>query len=180
MRRGCKGGFFRSLSQQSGPREHRQHVDPARFDGLAAAFLAVHEHEAEGDFSAFALDGVDGFEGGAAGGDDVIDDDHVVAGLEVSLDLFAGTVALGFLADGEHLQRFGRVLGGGSHADCERNRIRAERHAADGIDLEVLRVDLGADCVPGEIADEIGTEGVERGDPAIDVKIALFSGRERE
>ena len=33
----------------------------------------VHEHEAEGDFPAFALDGVDGFESRAAGGDHVID-----------------------------------------------------------------------------------------------------------
>ena len=40
----------------------------AFLDRLAAAFLAIHEDEAEGDFPAFALDGVDGFQGGAAGG----------------------------------------------------------------------------------------------------------------
>ena len=38
-------------------------MNAARFDGLAAAFLAVHEHEAEGDLAALArveLDNADG------------------------------------------------------------------------------------------------------------------------
>jgi hypothetical protein len=156
------------------------HVDAARLDGLAAAFLAVHQHQAEGDFPALALDGVDRLERGAAGGDDVIDDDDVVAGLEVALDLLARAVAFRLLADGENLERLVRVLGGGSHADGEGNRVRAERHAADGIDLEVLGVDLRAHRVPAEIADEVGAEGIERGDAAVDVEVALFAGGEGE
>ena len=120
------------------------------------------------------------FKRGAAGGDDIIDDDHVVTGLEVAFDLFARAVAFGFLADGEDLQRLVRVLGGGGHADGEGDRIRAESHAADGIDLEVLGVDFRAHGVPAEVADEIGAEGIERGDAAIDVEVALFAGGEGE
>ncbi len=155
-------------------------MDAPCFDGLAAAFFAIDEDEAEGDFSALAFDGVDGFEGGAAGGDDIIDDDDGLAGLEIAFDLFAGAVAFGFLADGEDLEGFFRVLGGGGHADCEGNGIRAEGHAADSVDFEVLGVDFGAHGVPAEVADEVGAEGIERGDAAIDVEVALFAGGEGE
>ena len=86
---------------------------------MASAFFAVHEDEGEGDFSAFALDGVDGFEGGSARGDDIIDDDYGVAGFEISFDLFACAVAFGLLADGENLKGLLRVFHGGKHANGE-------------------------------------------------------------
>ncbi len=150
------------------------------FDGLAATFLAVHQHEREGDFPAFALDGVDGFESGAASGDHVIDDDDRIAGFEIAFDLFAGPVALGLLADGEDLEGFGGIFHRRSHADGERNGIGTEGHAADGVDLEVLGMDLGTDGVPAEIADEECAEGIKGGDTAVDVEVTLLAGGEGE
>ncbi len=173
-------GLRRSLAEQGAAREQWQHVNTPRFDGLAATFFAIHQHETERDFSAVAFDGVDRLERGPAGGDDVIDDDHIVARFEVALDLFARAMALRLFADGENLQRLGRVFGGGGHADGEGNRVGTERHAADGVDLEVLGMDFRAHGMPAEIADEIGTERIERGDAAIDVEIALFAGGEGE
>jgi hypothetical protein len=170
----------KSLVQQRTPREQRDDVDAAGFDGLAAAFLTIDKDEGEGDLSTLALDGVDGLQRGAARGDDIIDDDDGVAGFEIPLDLFARAMALGFLADGEYLERFLRVAGGGSHADRQRNRISTESHAADGIDLEVLGMNLGTDRMPTEVADEIGPEGVERGHATVDVKVALFARCEGE
>ena len=84
---------------------------------MAATFFAVDQDEDKGDSTAFALDGVDGFKSGAACGDDVIDDDYVVAGLEVAFDLFARAVALGLLADRKDLQRLVGIFAGGGHAN---------------------------------------------------------------
>lgn len=174
------GGRAASFVEEGGAGEEGDDVDAAGFDGFAAAFLAVDEDEAEGDFSAFALDGVDGLEGGSAGGDDVVDDDDGVSGLEVSFDLFAGAVAFGFLADGEDLEGFVGVFGGGGHADGEGDGVGAEGHAADGVDVEVFGVDFRADGVPSEVSDERGAEGVHGGDAAVDVEVALFAGCEGE
>ena len=170
----------KSLVQKRAPGEQRDDVDAPRFDGLAAAFLTIDEDEGEGDFSTFALDGIDGFQGGAAGGDDVIDDDDGVAGFEISFDLFTRAVAFGLFADGENLKCFGRVSGGRGHADRQRDRIGAEGHAADGVDVEMLGMDLGTDSMPAEVADEAGTEGIERGHAAVDVEVAFFSRCEGE
>ena len=170
----------KSLVQKRAPGEQRDDVDAPRFDGLAAAFLTIDEDEGEGDFSTFALDGIDGFQGGAAGGDDVIDDDHSVAGFEIAFDLFAGTMAFGLLADGENLKRFGRIFHRGGHPDGQGNRIGAEGHAADGVDFELLGVDFRTDGMPAEVADEQGSEGIERGDAAVDVEVAFFSRCEGE
>ena len=155
-------------------------MDAAFLDGLAAAFLAVYEDDAEFHVAALALDGVDGFQGGAAGGDDVIDDDDILAGGEVALDLFADAVAFRFLTDGENLERLVRVLAGGGHADGERDRVGSEGHAADRLDGEFFRMDLGTDGVPAEIADEGCAERIEGGDAAIDIKVGLFAGGEGE
>lgn len=155
-------------------------MDAAGLDGLAAAFLAVDEDEREGDFSSLALDGVDGLEGRAAGGDDVVHDDDIVPGLEVAFDLLASPVTLGFLADGEDLEGFGRVLGSGGHPDGEGDRVGAEGHAADGVDFQMLGVDFGTDGVPAEVADEVGSERIERGHAAVDVEIALLAGGQGE
>ena len=155
-------------------------MDAFCLDGLAAAFLAIYEDDTEFHVAASIFDGFDGFEGGAAGGDDVIDDDDVLAGGEVSLDLFAGAVAFGFFADGEDLEGFLGVAAGGGHADGEGDGICAEGHAADGVDGEIFRMDLRADGVPAELADHGGAEGVEGGDAAVDVEVGLFAGGEGE
>ena len=92
-----KATFSESLVQQRAPREQRNDMHSTGFDGLAAAFLAIDEDQAEGDFAALALDGVDGLEGGTAGGDDVVDDDDVVSRFEIAFDLFADAMAFGSL-----------------------------------------------------------------------------------
>lgn len=155
-------------------------MDAARFDRLAAAFLAVHQHQGKRDFAAFALNGIDRFEGGSAGSDHVIDDDDGVAGVEVAVDLFAGAVGFRFFTDGENLERFVRVLGRGGHTDRQGNRVCAERHAADRGYFQVFRVDFRPHCVPAEVADEESAERIERGHSAVDVEVALFAGGERE
>ncbi len=135
---GCyqgKSGGGWSAIEQGAAGEERDDVDAAGLDRLAATFLAVHEDEGECDLAARAFDHIDRLEGRAAGGDYVIDYDDRVAGFEISLDLFAGAVSFWFFADGEDLEGFLRVLVGGGHADCEGNRVCAQRHAADRVDF---------------------------------------------
>src|SRR5690606_40683264 len=72
--------------------------------------------------------------------------------------LFPRAVALRLFAHGENLQRFVRVLRGGGHADGQGDRVRAQGHAADGVDLEVLGVDLRAHGVPAERSEEHTSE----------------------
>ena len=155
-------------------------MNTTSFDGLAPAFFAINEDQSESNFSAFAFNNVDGFESGTSGGDDIIDNDDRIGSLEVAFDLAAVTVAFGFLAYGKDLQCFRRMKTGGGHANGEGNRIRPEGHTANGMNCEVRRMDLGADGMPAKVTDKIGTEGIECGDPAIDVKIALFARGEGE
>lgn len=155
-------------------------MDAAGLYGLAPAFLAIDKDDGECDAAAVEFYGIDGFEGGAAGGDDVIDDNDVVAGLEISLDLFAGAMFLGFFADGEDLEGFRGIPAGGGHADGEGDGIGAEGHASDGMDGELFRMDFRADGVPAEVSDEGGSEGIEGGDAAIDVEIGGFPRSEGE
>ena len=155
-------------------------MDAPRFDGLPAAFLTIHQYECERDFPAFTLDGIDGLQRGSAGGDDVVYNNNGVARFEIPLDLFAGTVPFGFLANGENLERLAGIFNGGGHADSKRNGIGPESHAADGIDFQVFRVDFRTDRVPTEIADEKRAERIQGRDTAVDVKVALFPGSEGE
>lgn len=87
-------------------------------------------------------------------------------------------MAFGFFAHGKHLQGFSGVLGGGGHANGERDGVGPERHATDGMDGEVFGVDFGAHGMPTDIADEVGAKWIESGHSAIDVEIALFAGGE--
>lgn len=155
-------------------------MDSACFDGLAAAFFAVDEDDAEFDVAAFTFDDVDGFESGAAGGDDVVDDDDVLTGGEVSFDLFSCAVAFWFLADGEDLDCFVGVLVCGRDADGEGDGVGPECHAANGLDGEFFGMDFRADRVPADIADHGCAERVHGGDAAVDVEIGLLSRGEDE
>lgn len=172
--------YFMRLVQQRSPGEERDDVDAAGFDGLATAFLAVYEDDAELDVGAFFFDDVDGFERGAASGDDIIDDDDVLAGGEISLDLLAAAVAFWLFADGEDLDGLVRVVAGGGHADGEGDGVCAKGHASDGLDGEVFRVNFGTHGVPSEVANHSGAEGIEGGDAAVDVEVGLFPRGEGE
>lgn len=155
-------------------------MDASGLDGLATAFFAVYQDDGEFHGATGFFDDVDCFQCGTAGSDDVIHDDDVLAGGEVAFDLFSGTVAFWLFADCEDLEGFFRVGAGGGHADGERNRIRAECHATDGLDGEFFRMDLRADGVPAELSDECRAEGIHGGDAAVDVEIGLFSGGQGE
>lgn len=168
------------LFQQRCAGEERDDVDAACFDGLAAAFLAIDEDDAEFYVATFFFDDVDGFQSRSAGGDDIIDDDDVLAGGEIPLDLLADSVAFRLFADGEDLDGLVWVAASGGHADGEGDRVGTEGHATDGLDGEVFRVDLGTDSVPAEVADHCCAKGIEGGDAAIDVEIGLFPGGEGE
>ena len=155
-------------------------MDAASLDGLATAFLAIDKDQAKRDFPTFPLDRVHGLEGRTASGDDVIDHDDVVAGFEIAFDLSAGAVAFGLFADGKNLECFRRIFYRGGHSDGKGNRVGTQRHAADGIYLELLGMNLRTHRMPTEVADEQGSEGIECGHAAVDVEIALFAGGEGE
>lgn len=150
------------------------------FNGLAAAFFAIDEDDAEFDMSAFFFDDVDGFQGRPPGSNDIIDDDDVLAGGEISFDLLTYAVAFWLLTDGEDLDGFVWMVAGGGHADGEGDRVGAEGHTADGLDGEVFRVDFGSDGVPAEVANHCCAKGIQGGDAAVDVEIGLFPGGESE
>lgn len=150
-------------------------MDATGFDGLSAAFFTIDQDDGEFDVTTFAFDSVDGFQSRSSGSDDIIDDDHILAGGEIAFDLFSGAVTFGFFANRENLECFIGMLAGGGHADGKGNRIGSKGHAADGLDGEFFRMDFGADCVPAEVADHGCAERIEGCDAAIDVEIRLFS-----
>ncbi len=149
-------------------------------DFIRAALLAVHEDGDEGDFAAGLLDGLDGLEGGIAASDDVIEDDDGVARGEVAFDELGLAVGLGGFADGEDLQQRGRGFHPGGHADGEGDRVGAHGEAAHGADGQAAGGDLALDHGVHDAADEAGALGIERGEPAIDVKGTAAAGGEEE
>ena len=151
-----------------------------RFDVFASAFLAIDEDQDECDFAAFFFDGLDGFEGGVAGGDDVIDDDDGSAGGEVAFDAPAAAVAFGFFADSVGLDGSVWIHHGRGHGEGEREGIGTEGEAADGGGSDAEAGGLAKVEAVKEATDEEGTVGVEGGDAAIDVEVALFAGGEGE
>ena len=77
------------------------------FDVGSAALLAIDETEDGGDVHAGLAGGLDGRDGGAAGGADVVDDDDVRAFFQEAFDLATGAVGLFGLADEEAVDEGG-------------------------------------------------------------------------
>jgi len=155
----------------------------ALFDIFAATFLSVDEDEDESDVAVSFFDGVDGLNGGAAGGDDVVNDDDRIAGREISFDPFLSAVFFHGFADGKNLEwssSRSRIFTLRGNADAKRDWIGAEGEAADGVDLFVQ---LRGGCFhqrPADLADKAGAARIERSDAGVDVKVALRAGGECE
>src|SRR3989442_1756417 len=75
---------------------------------LGAALLAVDDGDDAGDLEADLLGLADRLEGGAAGGDDVLEDDDAGAPGDLVLDDALGAVVLGLLADRSEERRVGK------------------------------------------------------------------------
>lgn len=147
-------------------------------DVLSPAFLAINQDEHESDFSAFFLNGLNGFEGGVASGDDIIDDDDGLIGGEIALDAATTTVAFGLFANGESLNDGGIRRQAGSHGSGEGEWVGPERETADGCGAGVALFDLSEQQLVEQATDQDGAPGIEGGDAAIDVEIARFAGCE--
>lgn len=170
--RDSDGGGLR-LRNEFGFAVDAEDFDAACFDDFFGAFLAVDEDEDEGDFAAFGFDGVHGFDGGAAGGGGVFDEDDGVAGLEVAFDALACAVFFGFLAHGEHLER--SALAGGFHGDGEGDGVSTHGHASDGDGLFVELGDFVGDGCVAHFAYKNGSATIHGADSAIDVEVAFFA-----
>ncbi len=123
---------------------------------------------------------MDGFEGGVACGDDVIDDDDRSVGGEVAFDAPASAVAFGFFADGVGLDGSVWIHHGRGHGEGEGEGIGTEGEAADGGGSDAKAGGLAKGEAVKESTDEEGAVGIEGGDAAIDVEVALFAGGEGE
>ena len=66
------------------------------------------------------------------------------------------------------------------HPHGQRDRVRSHCHAADGIDLKLLGLNLLAHQLPTDFSDPGCSVVVEGCDPAVDVEIARLAGREGE
>jgi len=161
-----------------------------RLDGEAAVgFLTFDDaNDSDDDHAGFAR-GLDGRDGGAACGADVVDDDDARAGLQEAFDAAGSAVGLLRLADkeavdevsfargggiGEGAPVYGSLGAGGGYVGDD--GVRTHGEAADGLGLDVVSLEQLKNCVPGEAA----ALGVERGGAAVDVVVACGTGGEGE
>jgi hypothetical protein len=158
------------------------------FDGgTAVCFLALdNAYHSGDDHSGFAR-GLDGRDGRAAGGADVVDDDDARAGLEEAFDaagcsmLFFGlayeeAVDEATFARGRGIRLRGPIEGalGAGGGDVGDDGVSAHGEAADGFGLDVAGFEQFKNGVTGEAA----ALGVEGGGAAVDVVIAGCAGGE--
>src|SRR5947208_16226937 len=113
-----------------------------------AALLAVDDGDDGGDFEAGLLGPGDRLEGGAAGRDDVLEDDDAAAFQDVVLDDAPGAVVLGRLADEEAAQGARRQVarrlgaGAGGPAGARRGVAGAAALPGEADDLPDSRDDV--------------------------------------
>ncbi len=168
------------------------------FDVGSAALFAVDEAEDSGYVHAGLAGGLDGFDGGAAGGADVVDDDYVGAGFEEAFDAAACAVGLFGFADEEALDEGGGwagvfgfefegagefddlvVVGEGPGAGAGGvgdEGVGSHGEAAYGFGVW----DVLLDEVVEDEAGEAAAFGVEGGDAAVDVVVGLLAAGEGE
>ena len=120
-----------TLADQFGACVGRHDRITLALDVFAAAFLAIHKDESEGDLATFFFDGLDGLEGGITGGDDIIDDDHGLIRGEVTFDALATSVTFGLFADDEGLDRVRLTGKAGTHGDGERDGVCSHGQATE-------------------------------------------------
>ena len=151
----------------------------------SASLFAVYEAENADDVHAGFLGGLDGLDGGASGGADVVDDDGAGSDAVEAFDAAAGAVVFDGLADEEAVKEF-VVAGGaavvlvevpGRGAGGVRDEgVGSHGESADGFGFgEVL-----ADEVVEEKSGEAAALGVEGSGAAVDVVIGLLAAGEGE
>ena len=143
-------------------------------EGGGASFEAVDDRQDAGYFQAEFLNALDGFERRAAGGDDVFDNGHSVAGLNGAFDVFIGAVAFGFFTHQDAGER--EVADAGERDGGRGDRIGADGHAADGLGERAL---LG-EQIEEALADEDRAAGIEGDLLAIEVVFGFFARGEGE
>ena len=162
-------------------------------DGLdfgAAALFAVHEAEDAGDDHPGPAGGLNGEDGRAAGGADIVDDDDGGAGLQEAFDATAGAVGLFGFADQEAVEESGLEIGLGAGweiaagdgcpcagaGDVGDEGVGAHGEAANGDGFG----DVLADEVVENEAGEAAALRVESGDAAVDVIVGSLARGEGE
>ncbi len=167
-----------SAPQDLGLGEDGDELEATLGESLASTSFAVHEAGDEIDDAAFGFDGFDGLQRGFPARDDVIDDDDVVALLEVALDAAALAVVLGLFADAEDLEPGIAVGIPRSDAHGHSHGVRAHGEATHGD--RGFPTERGADFRVEDATEEHSGFGVHGGDAAIHVDAALCAGSQRE
>ncbi len=106
------------------------------------------------DFAAEFLNAIDCLESAATGGNDVIDDDDVITGLDGAFDESLGAVSFGFLANHEAEER--PLLCGGGDEDTSDDRIRPDAHATKSGEFDIFEE---FEEPPGDLEESFGAEG---------------------
>ena len=123
-------------------------------DILPAVELTPVEEDKDGeDPQAGPLRRFHGLYGRSSGGNHIVDDDHLIAGLHIAFDLAHGAVALRFLSDHHRLDGF--ITHGGSVRRGGSNRVSAHGEPPDGLRPQAEF----PDHVKDEVADEILPQG---------------------
>src|SRR5436309_9888138 len=108
-RKSDEANITRSILQEFARIVERAERNAGLGKGIRGAFVAVHHGENQRDFAAGLAHGFDGFQRGAAGCGDVLDDDHALAlqalALGKTFDREASAMLLWLLADEERRDR---------------------------------------------------------------------------
>ena len=164
--------------RNGGASEHGEYRNATAFDSLAAAFLAVHQHQSSHYLATLGLDGIDGLDGGTTGGDYVVHHDDFLTGFKITFDALATAMVLGLLAHIEYLE--GLIGLHRIHTDSQRNGVSTHGHATDCLHIRILGHDFLLHEFPTHLTDEIGTASIQSGDAAVAVQIALLAGSKNE
>lgn len=139
---------------------------------LCSAFHAIDDADDLDDLAAELDDAIDRLQRAAAGGHDVVDDDHFHAGDNRAFDVLVRAVTFRFFADEEptHLAPASRRCDEHSADD----RVGSDRHAADRVELHI------GQQVEQPFADQPQSLRVQRDLLAVEVVARFFAAGERE
>src|ERR1700761_435498 len=144
----------------------------------AFCFGALHQADDPDDAHLRGVSSFDGGDGRAAGGADIVDDEHRGILLRKAFDLSTRAVRLLRLADKKTMNESAfagvRVALRAGDGDRRDNGVGAQGKATDGVRVEVM---LTQQIEDGE-AGKASALGVQRGGAAVDVVVAAPAGGE--
>src|SRR5262249_18152999 len=149
---------------------------PFALQQIPPALEAIDQREGVRYLQPLQLGPLDRLQGGRAGGDHVLENGHRPTRLEQRspFDPLAGAVPLRLFANEERRKWMPAQVACQTHRRGE--RIGAQRQAANGADLWALRANLSEQ----QPADQKMTFGGQSGPLAVDVKVRLLAGGERD